>query len=832
MSLSQSPAAHSTHLLGMHAPPRRRLSARRGSTTAPDPLGLHNELNHNPARATSSTLTIVRVTSPVVTPPPTLHEPPSSPVLNQRRLHRRIGNNPATSPPSNEPAAGSGRLSFAFSSFSGSGPAQGGPSTSPGNPRDRAPSPSSSPRLRPSSPRLGPTSSFPSKPRLTPDQLVDLARSSTSPNTLAQIQNQSAHSEHGSPAPSSYSPVLRAHSPHLTPAAGSVQPATFTPLPDDIYLPFIERPSEVETLITTPPDVKLFSLLAQTFTKTPAVELTESSLVPTSKEEKPALPRDPKIWSYSQLIYHLTQVDRDVAPDPIWAFAARKCILSHSELIWERIKGALGIPPELDVDFDFSREEEDDMSSPNTSDISDDEGRGARGHWSDWDETIDSPMYLKHSSKRLSVESPSTSFYLHRTHTGESARDKNEDLFKAQMDDKLQGLQEGFVRNSSNETSTITVDMSTARQTPFSNTPGQASPPSDGIIIGAFSPPTVAHRDESPEGGFLSIEPLIAPSTSPSINPPPLSLPSSLGAGDGLGDIAEGAEEEEEEAAGDAVASTSADQLAPLEDPDLISPSQIQGLRISTSPLPAASGTPVLSPVSPLPPYVAPSASAPSASQIPMQPQSRSGSRASSFSSYIGPFQRSESGSNLAAARAALQAEAGYHSGYASSAGYASSDAGDMSDTPYDPVADRAPGNPLFPSNFARLALGPTLRANNPSLRSPNNPPASRYGPPHGYRSSHEHKTRAYSHGAAGVSGGPPGGLAGTRINATLPSENISGGDLTALPGGINLGVSGGVGRLSGWKRQSWGVSGGGNVGGDEYAVSASGSSVGAGGGE
>jgi hypothetical protein len=45
----------------------------------------------------------------------------------------------------------------------------------------------------------------------------------------------------------------------------------------------------------------------------------------------------------------------------------------------------------------------------------------------------------------------------------------------------------------------------------------------------------------------------------------------------------------------------------------------------------------------------------------------------------------------------------------------------------YDPVGDRVPGNPLFPSNFARLAVGPTLRANNPSLRSPPHPPLPAY---------------------------------------------------------------------------------------------------------
>ncbi|KZP21105.1 hypothetical protein FIBSPDRAFT_931921 [Athelia psychrophila] len=45
----------------------------------------------------------------------------------------------------------------------------------------------------------------------------------------------------------------------------------------------------------------------------------------------------------------------------------------------------------------------------------------------------------------------------------------------------------------------------------------------------------------------------------------------------------------------------------------------------------------------------------------------------------------------------------------------------------YDPVGERGPGNPLFPSNFARLAVGPTLRANNPALRSPRSPPQPAY---------------------------------------------------------------------------------------------------------
>ena len=44
------------------------------------------------------------------------------------------------------------------------------------------------------------------------------------------------------------------------------------------------------------------------------------------------------------------------------------------------------------VEYDFL---DDDQESPNTSDILDDEGRGARGHWSDWDVVMDSPIYAQ-----------------------------------------------------------------------------------------------------------------------------------------------------------------------------------------------------------------------------------------------------------------------------------------------------------------------------------------------------------------------------------------------------------------------------------------------------
>lgn len=43
------------------------------------------------------------------------------------------------------------------------------------------------------------------------------------------------------------------------------------------------------------------------------------------------------------------------------------------------------------------------------------------------------------------------------------------------------------------------------------------------------------------------------------------------------------------------------------------------------------------------------------------------------------------------------------------------------------PESDRGPGNPLFPSNFGRLSIGPTLAANNPALRRQSAPLPSAY---------------------------------------------------------------------------------------------------------
>ncbi|KAF8262001.1 hypothetical protein EI94DRAFT_1744677 [Lactarius quietus] len=153
---------------------------------------------------------------------------------------------------------------------------------------------------RPGSPTHGhglnrrPSAPSAPKPRLSADQIVSLAQQSCNP--------QSAPSSPRTPGP-----------------------ASFTAIPDDVFLPF--------ALFTTPqPDVP-----PQSASESP---VTDDAVFTT----------DPRQWSSAQLEFWMKCVDRDTAPDEVWVGLIRRCVLFHSELIWERIKGALGAPPELDPD--------------------------------------------------------------------------------------------------------------------------------------------------------------------------------------------------------------------------------------------------------------------------------------------------------------------------------------------------------------------------------------------------------------------------------------------------------------------------------------------------
>ncbi|EPQ56612.1 hypothetical protein GLOTRDRAFT_115794 [Gloeophyllum trabeum ATCC 11539] len=521
----------------------RRLSARRGSVAAADPWGQHSEANYNPERNSSSRLTIVRVTNPTVN----LEEPPrpGSP-HHHRRLHRRQGSAGSIG---SADGRGGGRLSFASASFGGPTPRPGSPTTS-----------------RPHSPvRSHSRSGSLSHHRLSPEELVDMARASSSPSYMP------------SPRPSPGSPYA-SHSPEKL-----VQPAQFTPLPDDVYLPFLERPSEVSALLSTYPTAKLWALLQQMFPGDKRGPPDSPLLQPrgsdksVSEESGPAGPvdvsGDPANWDFTQLAYWLKHVDRDVAPDEVWVKKARRCVASHSELIWERLKGALGVPADLDADGD----EED-------------------------------------GAKALE----------------DAFSDHNADISPANL------------------------------PSPFESRVAEDRAAAEVAQIEGMDP------EESPE---ITIEPIVVPTT------PPLNSQDPAG---GLQEI-----QEEESETNDSA------ELIPK-------PKEIcQGLRIVTSP----SSPNAIGPVSRSPFSFA--VQSPSPNLPPLN----------------------DGGSVFSSPRFGRRASVGSH--------YSTGSA----DVPFDVLRERGPGHPLFPSNFANLALGPTLTANNPSLRRPSAPPPPAYSNPHAIRS-------------------------------------------------------------------------------------------------
>ncbi|KZO98678.1 hypothetical protein CALVIDRAFT_596761 [Calocera viscosa TUFC12733] len=330
-------------------PPARRLSARR-SSAAQDPFG---RLTLTAAQQPDSVsrLTLVRVPQSTASEDGTSSRPnsalgsrPGSAAGSYRdtgrelgragseRRHERAhsgdgrdsdrGRRSSWGSASGEGSA-RGRMSFAFSSFTPiHPPASSVPERGPlsAGPTPTSPMPGTSPgsgtgfagSFGHQRARTASTASSGGPPRtkqtLTPQQTVDLALSTTA---------------------------------HAAAGDEEYETPTIAELGEQDYLPFLDRCGEVQQLISTPgPTCDLFKLLRQTF---PAPS--------PSTRARPLLPLpEPTKWTYAQLQYHLTSVPREQCPDAEWSRMLRICIRAHSEALWERVKGALGIPPELEVE--------------------------------------------------------------------------------------------------------------------------------------------------------------------------------------------------------------------------------------------------------------------------------------------------------------------------------------------------------------------------------------------------------------------------------------------------------------------------------------------------
>lgn len=299
-------------------------------------------------------------------------------------------------------------MSFAFSSFTPIAPI---PSTTRTGPPQRAQSPGTGPGFASS---FGPAQGGRARTRSTGSNTgsVDLsAHNPTQDRSGARAPQLSAQQLYDL-AMASRDPAAPTATPPVPGVSTGVEPAHFTALPQGEILPFLDRPKEVEALITTPgtQSHKLFALLGALFPRpvpnegptddgtTPKKEMTEPMWPPLPGEEKLSkeaqlalsppplqplsskaappehplgLPPNPAQWTFAQLVTHLTQTTRTQLPDKEWVLFARACIRARSEALWERVKGSLGVPSDIyeEDEIETSDEEDEDLRHVGISEL-------------------------------------------------------------------------------------------------------------------------------------------------------------------------------------------------------------------------------------------------------------------------------------------------------------------------------------------------------------------------------------------------------------------------------------------------------------------------------
>ncbi|KAB5591413.1 hypothetical protein CTheo_5130 [Ceratobasidium theobromae] len=653
-------------------PPQGRLSSRRGSMAAVDPWGQHYAEDSKP-RTSTSRLTIVRVPSTVVDEE--IHAPSPGPYggsssFRERSHQRRSswGANSGASSDGEEPGPGGrkrSRMSFAFSSFT---------------PISPTPTPAR---------QATPTSSGPAqgraRTRSTGSSGVDLLLNPTQDRSGArppQLTPQQLYEL----AMASRDPAAP-----TTPLQGvisKVEPAHFTALPQGEILPFLDRPAEVDALINTPgtQSHKLFALLGALFPRSkpddpvpkplwPPFPGEEDALSPPvqlqpSSKAAPAqhplgLPSQPTRWSYAQLVTHLTQTTREQLPDKEWVLFARACIRARSEALWERVKGSLGVPSDI---------YEDDQ------DVEDD----------DEDDAVH-PVGIS----ELANMSPVVGLRGLRDaeHGSEHANSDEEHEPEAWVEPVFPtgpGSARGSVSNSPTHyfsANQPVTGLGGGRGDTKSWT-GSVSGRSDGgrmELIGeeeeeeeeGEQKSPAAEKTPEPESPVVGLRIMTSP-MSPGFHPTAHPVGSSAGTGTGTGDN---------------------------------TPSAVAAGSGTTSPAGPASPTPSIHQ------FLGP----------PLPNKNHGGAWISPLSNTI------STGGTRGLSGLGGRSGAGWNSPTPGGGGWNSplgrrASRGSRGEA-WNPVTERSPGNPIFPSSFARLSLGPTLSANNPSLRSPAPAHPSAYPP-------------------------------------------------------------------------------------------------------
>ncbi|WWC67839.1 uncharacterized protein I206_101756 [Kwoniella pini CBS 10737] len=166
--------------------------------------------------------------------------------------------------------------------------------------------------------------------RLSPDEVVDIARQLSSPVMVpeggfkgAELKRRKSagHSSRPGPANEQEKPPV------------ALEPVEYTQMDEDVLLPFVERPQEVTDLVAHPANEQLFQYLKAAFPKNPAR--------PNWREIEPDL------WNWEEFIKHLTKIDRNESPDYDWIFRARQAVRARSVALWEKLGVCLGCDGDL-----------------------------------------------------------------------------------------------------------------------------------------------------------------------------------------------------------------------------------------------------------------------------------------------------------------------------------------------------------------------------------------------------------------------------------------------------------------------------------------------------
>ncbi|KAK6903860.1 hypothetical protein I203_107368 [Kwoniella mangroviensis CBS 8507] len=163
----------------------------------------------------------------------------------------------------------------------------------------------------------------------SPDEVVDIARQLSSPVMVPEGGFKGAELKRRKSAGSS----VRPGSKELEKPPVALEPVEYVQMDEDVLLPFVERPKEVNELISHPANEQLFKLLKAAFPKDPA-RLNWREIEPES-------------WNWEEFLKHLTKIDRSESPDYDWIFRARQSVRARSVAPWEKLGVCLGCDGDL-----------------------------------------------------------------------------------------------------------------------------------------------------------------------------------------------------------------------------------------------------------------------------------------------------------------------------------------------------------------------------------------------------------------------------------------------------------------------------------------------------